>query len=278
MRRILLAVVLGLVGLSLGAPAVQAQNERDPEDRIEIEGHFGFYGNLAFPDSRQESAAYTTFLTTTTNPAFFPLFRPSVDSKNFRWQGGWRVSYDFRPRWSVEYGWDITQGDNFQLPSNYVSTVIPERLAAVPTLRVDRLLAPRGRLMVHSFNLLYHTREHGRLVPYLTGGLNVVTYGFGPFVQYRFVDPSGEVDVFGYEHRHTRLGGNVGGGVKAYATRHVGFRADVRFLFAASEFTQRGAIFRPTGGPTGQFGPDVTSQQTGLYSNLHVTFGIFGRF
>ena len=278
MKRILLAVVLGLVGLSLGAPAVLAQNERDPEDRVEIEGHFGFYGNLAFPDSRQENPAYTTFLTTTTNPAFFPLFRPNIDSKNFRWQGGWRLSYDFRPRWSVEYGWDITQGDNFKFNDAYVSTVIPERLAAVPTLRVGRLRARNGRLMIHSFNLLYHTRERGRLVPYVTGGLNVVTYDRGPLAEFRFADPSSEVDVFGYEHRHTKIGGNVGAGLKAYATRHFGFRADVRFLFAASRFTQRGVIIRPFAGPAGNFGPDVTSNQRGLYSNLHVTFGVFGRF
>jgi len=27
-----------------------------------------------------------------------------------------------------------------------------------------------------------------------------------------------------------------------------------------------------------QFRPNITSQQRGLYSNLHVTFGVFGRF
>lgn len=278
MKRTLLALVLSLVGLSLAAPALQAQNERDPEDRIEVEAHFGVYGNISFPDTRQEATPYTTFLTTTTNPAFLPLFRPNLDSENVLWQAGWRLSYDFRPQWSVEYGFDITQDDNFQFAGNYLSSVVPERLTAVPTLVVNRLDARRGRLMIHSFNLVYHTRERGRVVPYLTGGLNIVTYGFGPGVQYRFADASAEVDTFGYEHRHTKIGGNVGGGLKVYVRRHFGVRADVRFLFAASRFTQRGAIVRPTAGSSFTFGPDVTSTQRGLYTNLHATLGLFGRW
>ncbi len=278
MKRIWLVLALcALVGL-VAVPPASAHDGRDPEDNFEVEGHFGFYWNVHFPTDVSEKPAYTTFLNDTTNPAFFPLFRPEIRSKDFHWAGGMRISFDATPRWSLEYSFDVSQGDNFRFNSAYLDTVLPERLAAVPTLRVRRLRDDAGRILVHHANLVFHTRESGRLVPYITGGLSVITYGEGPLIDLHFDDASNESDVFGYEHRHTKVGGNIGGGIKYYAGRHVGLRGDVRLLMAPSRFTQLGAIIRPTGGASDTFGPNVTQTQRGLYSNVHFSFGIFGRF
>lgn len=273
MKRILLSLLWGGLGLCLVALPGYAQSDegRDPENHWEIEGHFGFYTNLKFPTARTENPAYTTFLTTSVPPALLPLFRPDLRQRDFRWQGGYRVSYDFKPQWALEYGMDVTQGGNLKFNDTYVNTVMPQTLAAFPTITVRRFRPASGRIWIHSLNLIYHIQEKGRFVPYITGGLNTISFGRGPLVDYLETVTS-SVAVFGYEHRFTRMGANVGGGIKYYATRHIGLRTDVRFLFAGPRFVQGGFLTPPTFGPVG------TSHQSGLYSNLHWTFGVFGRF
>ena len=278
MKKTLLALGLCAFVAVLAVPAVSAHDGRDPEDNFEIEGHLGFYWNLRFPTNVNENPAYTTFLNDTTNPDFFPLFRPQIRSKDFRWHWGLRVSGDVSPRFSLEYTFEMSQGDNFRFNRDYINTVLPERLAAVPALTVRRLRDDSGHILVHHGNLVFHTRESGKLIPYVTGGLTVIQYGEGPLIDLFFTDGSNESDVFGYENRHTKVGGNIGGGLKYYATRHIGVRGDARFVLTPSRFTQRGAIIRPTGAPTDTFGPDVTQTQRGLYSNIHFSFGVFGRF
>jgi len=276
MKKTLLALGLCALVAFLATPLASAHDGRDPEDNFEVEGHFGFYWNLRFPTDVNENPPYTTFLNDTTDPAFFALFRPEIRSKDFRWDVGLRISGDVSPRFSLEYTFEMSQGDNFRFNSDYLNTVLPERLAAVPALRVRRLREDSGRILLHHANLVFHTRETGKLIPYVTGGLTVIQYGEGPLIDLHFDDASDETDVFGYEHRHTKVGGNVGGGIKYYATRHIGVRGDARFVLTPSRFTQRGAILRPVFPPS--FGPDVTQTQRGLYSNLHLSFGIFGRF
>ncbi len=261
-----------LVGL-VAVPPASAHDGRDPEDNFEVEGHVGFYWNWHFPTDVDENPAYTTFLNTNISPALQPFFRPEIRSENFRWHWGMRVSFDATPRWSLEYSFDMSQSDNFRFDSDYIDTVVPTALATVPTLSIRRLREDAGRILVHHANLVFNSRESGRLVPYLTGGLSVITYGEGPLID-AFESSTGTAIVFGYEHRHTKVGGNLGAGVKYYAGRHVGVRLDGRFLLAPSRFTQRGAIISGLG----TFGPDVTQTQRGLYSNFFLSFGIFGRF
>ena len=56
-------------------------------------------------------------------------------------------------------------------------------------------------------------------VPYVTGGLGGIT-----------LSPRGEAEVLGVSDYETFLAGNVGGGVKWFATTHVGFRGDYRLF------------------------------------------------
>lgn len=254
------------------APAL-AQEGRDPDDHWEIEGHLGFYWNVKFPENRAETAAYTTYLNANVAPAFQPLFRPDLRSRNSGWHGGVRMSYDFQPRWGIEYSLDVSQSGNFRFNDAYLGTVVPAAQVAIPTLTVRRLRTRGGRVWIHHINLVFNARDRGRVVPYITGGFNAATFGRGPLID--FIDTAvSDVGVFGYEHRHTRIGGNIGGGVKIYASRHFGVRGDIRFLFLAPEFSQGG--FAIVAGNT--FGPSVVSQQRGLYSNLQFSFGVFGRF
>jgi hypothetical protein len=57
------------------------------------------------------------------------------------------------------------------------------------------------------------------LVPYVTGGLGGVT-----------LSPRGEAEMLGVNDYETFLASNVGGGVKWFATTHVGFRGDYRLF------------------------------------------------
>ncbi len=282
----LLLLACALV-LAFCVPAISAQEEqgRNPEDRVEIEGHFGFYTNLAFPTTRRENPAYTPFASICPDPVVCAL-RPDIRSRDIRWQGGLRASYDLTPRWAVEYGFTFTQSDNFRFTDVFVEQPPPGVDAGATILEQE---PAAGRLWVHSLNGVFHLRERGRWVPYLTGGVNAISFGRGPNVglERAQLGPSLIVDIldeaeFSYNERFTRVGGNVGGGVKFYWKRHLGVRADARLLLTGSEFTQRGEVARrsffPIPGPVSRFGPDITSQQRGLYSNLHVTFGVFGRF
>ena len=56
-------------------------------------------------------------------------------------------------------------------------------------------------------------------VPYVTGGLGGIT-----------LSPRGEAEALGVNDYETFLAGNVGGGVKWFATTHVGFRGDYRLF------------------------------------------------
>ena len=267
MKSFLVALLVGGLGLSLAGVAA-AQEGRDPVgDHFEIEWHFGFYSNVDFPSGREENSVYTTFLDSSISPALQPVFRPNIDSNDFRWQGGYRVSFDVSPRWAIEYGFTFTQSENFKFGNDYLETAIPTAQAAGFEVRV--LDEESGRLWIHSFNLLFHTRESGRVVPYVTGGFNSVSFGRGPLVEFA---SGGNSIVLGYPRRSTRFGGNFGGGVKIYPQRHFGFRGDIRFLFSGPRFTERGFVVSPA------FGPNTTSVQDGLYSNVHVTFGVFTRF
>src|SRR3989338_6575309 len=80
--------------------AAQEQEEgRDPDDRFEVEGHFGLYTNLAFANTRDEKPR-TLF----TCPDWFcSPFQPEIRSRDVGWQGGFRASYDLTPRWAVGY-------------------------------------------------------------------------------------------------------------------------------------------------------------------------------
>jgi hypothetical protein len=286
MKRDLIPYLVCVTIFLFWVPSAWAQEGRDPEDRIEIEGHFGFYGNLAFPATRRENPAYTAFLETRIPPEDHALFRPNLRSRKLRWELGARVSYDLTPRWALEYGFAYTQGGAFKLSDDYLNNVLPAALAANPNISVIELQRSDGRVWIHSLNAVYHLRERGRWVPYLTGGVNAVRFGHGPRVEAVRDEPGILFDVFergrfSYDNRFTRWGGNAGGGLKLYLRRHFGLRADARFLFTDSEFTQRAAVTREVffiGLFRSRFGPDITSQQRGLYSNLHVTFGVFGRF
>jgi len=264
--------------------AAQEEKGRDPEDQVEIEGHFGFYTNLAFPTTRRENPAYTPFASICPDPVVCAL-RPDIRSRDVGWQGGFRASYDVTPRWAVEYGFSFTEGNNFRFTNVFIER--PPTFAFPDVIIIPQQEATAGRLWIHSLNGVFHLRERGRWVPYVTGGVNAVSFGRGPNVslvrgQAVFIFEILDRGEFNYNERFTRFGGNVGGGVKYYWRRHFGFRADARFLFTGSEFTQRGELVRqqrfPFVGPIVRFGPEITSQQRGLYSNLHVTFGVFGRF
>ncbi len=56
-------------------------------------------------------------------------------------------------------------------------------------------------------------------VPYVTGGLGGIT-----------LSPRGEAEALGLNDYETFLAGNVGGGLKWFATTHVGFRGDYRLF------------------------------------------------
>ncbi|MGH9777299.1 MAG: hypothetical protein ACRD5I_02705 [Candidatus Acidiferrales bacterium] len=273
MKKTLLALSLCALVAVVSVPAVSAHDGRDPEDNFEIEGHAGFYWNLAFPTGVEENPAYTTFITTNIAPQFHDLFRPQIRSKDWRWHAGLRVSADVSPRFSLEYTFDASQGDNFRFDKTFTDTTLPAAQAAMPTLVIRRFRSDSGRILLHHGNLVFHTRETGKLVPYLTGGFTVIQYGEGPFIDV-LDTATGDFAVFDYPQRHTKFGGNVGGGLKYYATRHVGVRGDARFVLTPSRFTQRGAV-SIAGVP---FGPDVTQIQSSLYSNIHFSFGVFGRF
>jgi len=276
-------IQLAVVCLSLGlCPVTSAQDEgRSPEDRFEVEGHFGFYTNLAFPNARDRKPR-TIF---TCPYAWCTPLHPEIRSRDVGWQGGFRASYDVTPRWAVEYGFSFTEGNNFRFTNVFIER--PPTFAFPDVIIIPQQEATAGRLWIHSLNGVFHLRERGRWVPYVTGGVNAVSFGRGPNVslvrgQAVFIFEILDRGEFNYNERFTRFGGNVGGGVKYYWRRHFGFRADARFLFTGSEFTQRGELVRqqrfPFVGPIVRFGPEITSQQRGLYSNLHVTFGVFGRF
>ncbi len=273
MKRTLLALALCALVAVVAAPVASAHDGRDPEDNFEVEGHIGFYWNLAFPTNVRENSAYTTYLNTNVDPSFHGLFRPEIRSKDFRWHAGLRVSGDVSPRFSLEYTFEISQDDNFRFDKTFTDTTLPAAQAAIPTLVIRRFRRDSGRIFLHHGNVVFHSRDSGRLIPYVTGGLTVIQYGEGPLID--FLDTAtGDFAVFDYPRRHTKVGGNVGGGLKYYATRHVGVRGDARFVLTPSRFTQSGAA-RVSGV---SFGPDVTQTQRGLYSNIHFSFGVFGRF
>jgi len=273
MKRTLLALSLCALIALLAAPVASAHDGRDPEDNFEIEGHIGFYWNLAFPTNVRENSAYTTYLNANIAPADQVFFRPEIRSKDFRWHAGLRISGDVSPRFSLEYTFEASQDDNFRFDKTFTDTTLPAAQAAIPTLVIRRFRGDSGRILLHHGNVVFHTRESGKLIPYVTGGLTVIQYGEGPLID-AIDTATGDFAVFEYPQRHTKFGGNVGGGLKYYATRHVGVRGDARFVLTPSRFTQRGAV--SVGGVP--FGPDVTQTQRGLYSNLHLSFGIFGRF
>ncbi len=261
-----------LVGL-VAAPPASAHDGRNPEDNFEVEGHFGIYWKLAFPTGVHENPAYTTFLNDNVAPAFQPLFRPEVRSRNYAFHAGTRVSFDATPRWSLEYTFDVTQSGNFEFNSNYTQVVVPAAQAALPAGVIRRYRTHDGRLLQHDGNLVFHFYETGRWIPYVTGGLSVITYGRGPLID--FIDTAtGDFGVFGYENRHTKFGGNIGAGIKYYPHHHFGLRGDVRIRMVPTRFTQGGAA--DVGGNS--FGPDVAQTQRGMYSNVDFSFGIFGRF
>ncbi len=273
MKRTWLVLALcGLVGV-VATPAVSAHDGRDPDDKFEAEGHLGFYWKLAFPTGVNENSAYTTYLTNTVNPTFHPLFRPEVRSRGFAFHGGVRVSYDATPRWSLEYTFDLTQSGNFEFNSNYTQVVVPAAQAALPAGVIRRYRTHDGALLQHDGNIVFHFMETGRWIPYVTGGFSVITYERGPLID--FIDTAtGDFGVFGYENRHTKFGGNIGGGLKWYPHRHFGLRGDVRIRMVPTRWTQRGAA--DVGGAA--FGPDVTQIQRGMYSNVNFSFGVFARF
>jgi len=294
MRRLRLALLLAALPWVPGALPARGQTEegRNLQDRFEIEGHFGLLTNLAFPAERRENPRYTAFLANQTPTLLSPLFRPDLDTRDVYWEGGLRFSYDVRPRWALEYSFSSTRRHNFEFQDSYVEEIFPQAQVTFPTLTMARAPRSAGRVSVHWLNVVFHTRETGRFVPYLTGGVNAVHFGRGPEVEYTrvvfgFTFFGTVVDRyrFAYQERFTRFGVNGGGGVKLYLTRHLGIRSDARLLFSRSEFTQSGRLQQPSiidiiGPPIirRSFGPNITSQQRGLYSSLYVTFGVFGRF
>jgi hypothetical protein len=64
------------------------------------------------------------------------------------------------------------------------------------------------------------------LVPYLTGGLGGIT-----------LSPHREARLLGIENYKTFLTGNLGGGVKWFATPHLGFRGDYRLFVVKNNDT-----------------------------------------
>lgn len=273
MKKTLLVLALcGLIGL-VATPAVSAHDGRDPDDNFEVEGHLGIYWKLAFPTGVNENSTYTTYLNNNVNPAFHPLFRPEVRSDNYAFHAGARVSFDATPRWSLEYTFDVTQSHNFNFNSNYTNVVVPAAQMALAGDVIRRYRTSAGELLQHDGNIVFHFYESGRWIPYLTGGFTVITYGRGPLID--FIDTStNDFGVLGYEHKHTKFGGNIGAGLKWYPHRHFGLRGDVRIRMVPSRFTQRGAA--EVGGVA--FGPDVTQVQRGMYSNVNFSFGMFARF
>ncbi len=271
----LVLALCGLVGL-VATPAVSAHDGRDPDDNFEVEGHMGFYWKLAFPTGVHENSSYTTFLNDNINPAFHPLFRPEVRSRDFALHAGTRISYDATPRWSLEYSFDLKQSGNFEFNSNYTNVVVPAAQATLPTIRIRRYRTHDGALLQHDGNIVFHFTETGRWIPYVTGGFTVITYGEGPLVDFHNDQPSDDTFVFGYEHRHTKFGGNVGAGLKWYPHRHFGLRGDVRIRMVPIRMTQRGFVSSAL--LATPFGPDVTQVQRGMYSNVNFSFGIFARF
>ena len=276
MKRIWLVLTLcAVVGL-VATPPAAAHDGRDPEDNFEVEGHFGFYWKVAFPTGVNEKPAYTTFLNDNVNPTFHPLFRPEVRARDFALHAGMRVSYDATPRWSLEYTFDLTQGDNFDFNSNYTNVVVPAAQATLPTLRIRRYRTADGSLLQHDGNIVFHLFESGHWIPYVTGGLTVITYGEGPLVDFHNDAPSDDTFVFGYEHKHTKFGGNIGAGLKWYPHRHFGLRGDIRIRMVPIRMTQGG--FVDSAFLMAPFGPDVTQTQRGMYSNVSFSFGLLARF
>ncbi|HXE74979.1 MAG TPA: outer membrane beta-barrel protein [Candidatus Xenobia bacterium] len=275
MKRIWLILALCAVAGLVAAPPAAAHDGRDPDDNFEVEGHLGFYWKVAFPTGVKENPAYTTFLNDNVNPAFHPLFRPEVRARDFALHGGLRVSYDATPRWSLEYTFDLTQSGNFEWDSNYTNVVVPNAQATVPTLSIRRYRTHAGELLQHDGNVVFHFTETGRWIPYLTGGFTVITYGRGPLIDMHESTADTSI-VFGYEHRHTKFGGNIGGGLKWYPHRHFGLRGDIRIRMVPIRMTQRGSVTSAL--LVTPFGPDVTQTQRGMYSNVNFSFGIFARF
>jgi opacity protein-like surface antigen len=92
------------------------------------------------------------------------------------------------------------------------------RAATLRDTRVPHTLAYNGNVAFSPLG-----SDH-RLVPYVTGGGG----GFTVFSR-------DEVSQLGVAHDETFFTGNVGGGVKWFASRHVGVRADYRFIAIRSK-------------------------------------------
>lgn len=256
-----------------------------------------FLGNLeplfGFPNLPADSVGVFR-----TNPAL----RPHED-----WFWGVRIGYDFTPHWQGEFMFQRSQAD-LSFDQNLLDRALNELQGSLAEINnvagfdaVNFVLLDdgqaRGHHEIYQWNLYYHLNSGGRVVPYFGGGLGFVRYSAGPQQAHQIIDVDGLFlppgSVFFQASTTTpsdnAFAFNFAGGVKVYATRHIGFRAEVRNLisrysathtFEVRDENQAMCMFfdEPFCSSQPLMPNSGTFEQKNTFNHLSVSGGIFLRF
>ncbi|GEM_PF-2654364 len=195
---------------------------------------------------------------------------------------GARIGLDVTPRLQVEFTWDHSNTRlAFRDEADRIATITAETSSEEGNTIVNSGRA-QGFLNIYQFNVNYHLRKTGRLVPYFGGGLGWINFKNPPV----FIDaepPTEDTTVVRLASTNS-FAFNLGAGVKLHATPHIGFRLEARQLFSFYRATHNIRTFMndpATGLPSGtlsDFDANNNTRQRSIFTHLAMTAGIFLRF
>ncbi|MFQ5926787.1 MAG: outer membrane beta-barrel protein, partial [Terriglobia bacterium] len=204
-------------------------------------------------------------------------------------QGGARIGVDVTPHWQVEFTYDYaTSNLQFDGPArdqalNLISTseTVARGFLAVQVLDAGE---PRGRIITYQWNVNYHFRESGTIVPFVGGGAGFMHFGNGPNFNVVATDVPPTffiVQTTVSTDSDTAFAFNFGAGVKFYPHRHFGIRLEARNYISFPEFEHTfetldlGGLFGP---PGGQIPTTGTVEQDNTFNHLVLKAGVFVRW
>ncbi|MFQ5926040.1 MAG: hypothetical protein ACE5MH_01250 [Terriglobia bacterium] len=298
LTQLALALAVGILpGVSPTPLWAQEDEGRSPEQKVEVSFHFGGALNhrMSFLGVCREivedgcSADSGEFDGETTDVFFATAGRGLTAHSGF--QFGLRLGFDLNPRWQLEFTWDHVLADlAFHNESLLLASISTEASFADPpdeTFTLFQSGSPQGDMNIYQFNLNYHTRSTGKVIPYVGAGAGWVQFRNPPMLDFEnrftFAPTFSET-----ERGSVRLNEDVapafnfGGGVKIFPTKHFGFRLDIRQLFSFYKDTHEVRSFRREidNGVDFEGFEEVSADfdQKSTFSHFMLTAGILFRF
>ncbi len=191
---------------------------------------------------------------------------------------GARIGVDITPRWQVEATWERANAtlafqDEFGRIGAAASIVEGGDTVVNPGL-------PQGFLNIYQFNVNYHLRKTGRVVPFVGAGAGWVNFENPPVFVARsinfFTEGTNTLAVRLAEANSFAF--NVGAGVKLHATQHIGFRLEARPLFSFYRGTHSVRTFIDPTTALADGEANNNTRQRSTFVHVSMTAGIFFRF